>query len=486
MSGTEQGIMDNTRHTDSILVVEDDRFFRELYADMLSGAGYTVVAADCGEEALVRLQQDTFGLVLTDLSMPGISGLELLTRIKSRDPSIDMMLITAHADLESALFSLRHGARDYLLKPINQDQLLHAVQLCMEQRRLLSENVELRNMVGLLQTSQTLAGSLDLDAVCHLALDALAREAGTERGMVLLQLEDSDEYMIKECKGLDAEAAAALHDAVLLSMHKRSSSRRGQLVRIAVDGACLACQQADIREALVVPLLMRSGCAALAVVANGFGVPLPELKSERNIEFLVEHGGRALDNALRYSATQEMLYLDELSGLFNYRYLKIALEREMKRADRYATKLSVLFLDLDNFKQVNDTYGHLVGSSLLRELGQLLRCSVREVDVVIRYGGDEYTVILVETEPDMAQQVAERLRRMIESHSFMEQDGYQIRLTASLGLASYPDDTTELTDLLSMADKAMYAGKAAGKNCVYRVPDQAPIYQDKRVTKEYQ
>ena len=146
----------------------------------------------------------------------------------------------------------------------------------------------------------------------------------------------------------------------------------------------------------------------------------------------------------------------------------------MKRADRYATRLSVLFLDLDNFKLVNDTYGHLVGSSLLRELGQLLRRSVREVDVVIRYGGDEYTIILVETGSDMAQQVADRLRRMIENHTFMARDGYQIKLTASLGLASYPDDTTELTDLLSMADKAMYAGKAAGKNCVYRVSGQDP------------
>ena len=459
--------MDRIRHTDSVLIVEDDRFFRELYADMLSGAGYTVAVADCGEAALMRLQQEAFGLVLTDLAMPGISGLELLTRIKSRDPSIDVILVTANADLESALFALRHGARDYLVKPINQDELLHAVRLCMEQRCLLSENVELRTMVGLLQTSQALAGSLDLDAVCHLALEALAREVGTERGLVLLQHE-SNGYQLKECKGLDAATGAALQAAVLPIVN-RQRYRRGQLLRIAVDETCPVCRRADLREALVVPLLVQSHCSALAVLANEAGSPLPLPKSERNVAFLVEHGGRALDNALRFAATQEMLYLDELSGLFNYRYLKIALEREMKRADRYATKLSVLFLDLDNFKLVNDTYGHLVGSTLLRELGQLLSRSVREVDVVIRYGGDEYTIILVETGPDLAHQVAERLRRTIESHTFMARDGYQIRLTASLGLAAYPDDTTELNDLLTMADKAMYAGKSAGKNCVYRV-----------------
>lgn len=452
--------------TDNILVVEDDRFFRELYTDLLSGAGYMVTSADSGETALEQLQQGCFGLVLTDLAMPGISGLELLTRIKSHDPSIDVILVTAHADLESALFALRHGARDYLLKPINSDELLHAVRLCMEQRHLLNENVELRNMVGLLQASQALAGTIDLDGVCHLALDALSREGGTGRGMILIQHEG--EYRVQECKGIDVETADGLQ-LLLSSLLTKRPTRRTQLARIALDVSESVCRTADLREALLVPLAVRNSCPGLVVLVNEVGQALPELKMERNIAFLMEHAARALDHALRFSATQEMLYLDELSGLFNYRYLKVALEREIKRADRYATKLTVVFLDLDNFKLVNDTYGHLVGSKLLRELGLLLRRSVREVDVVIRYGGDEYTIILVETEPDMAQQVTERLRRMIEKHTFLTRDGYQIRLTASLGLASYPDDTTELNDLLTMADKAMYAGKAAGKNCIYRV-----------------
>jgi diguanylate cyclase (GGDEF)-like protein len=207
----------------------------------------------------------------------------------------------------------------------------------------------------------------------------------------------------------------------------------------------------------------------MVVLFNDPSLILPSLKNERNISFLVEHGARALDNALRYTSTRDMLYIDELSGLFNYRYLKVALEREIKRADRYSTQLSVVFLDLDNFKGVNDTYGHLVGSNLLRELGLILKKSVREVDVLIRYGGDEYTIILVETGPDTAKQVAERIRHMIATHTFSSQEGYQVKLTASLGFACYPDDTTGMDELLAMADKAMYAGKAAGKNCVYRI-----------------
>jgi len=458
--------MPTTHLMDEILIVEDDRFFRELYADLLRQAGYSVTTACSGEEATEQLACSRFGLVVTDLTMPGISGLELLVKIKSQDPSIDVILVTANADLESALFSLKHGARDFLLKPINSDELLHAVRLCMEQRRLLDENVELRNMLGLLQTSQTLSSCLDLEGVCHLAVDALAREAGVSRGIGMVQLEG--EFVIKELKGLDA-ATGSLLDRLLASSYRKRVSRKGQPIRILLPAGHEELDQADLREAILFPLTIRSSCPGMVILLNDPNQIVPPIKNERNINFLEEHAARALDNALRFTSTRDLLYIDELSGLFNYRYLKVALEREIKRADRYSTQLSVVFLDLDNFKGVNDTYGHLVGSNLLKELGALLKRSVREVDVVIRYGGDEYTIILVETGAETAHCVGERIRRMIEKHSFLSLEGYQIQLTASLGLACYPEDTTGLEELLSMADKAMYAGKASGKNCVYRI-----------------
>lgn len=458
--------MPETLQMDEILVVEDDRFFRELYADLLRQAGYTVVTACGGEEALKLLADSCFGLVVTDLTMPGISGLELLVKVKSQDPSIDVILVTANADLESALFSLKHGARDYLLKPINADELLHAVRLCMEQRSLLDENQELRNMLGLLQTSQALSSCLDLDGVSHLAVDAMAREIGVSRGIGLVLVDG--EMVVKELKGVTETTASLLHKRLGPSFHKRSS-RKGQPLRILLLQGDSDLEQADLREAVLFPLSVRNSCLGMVLLFNDPGQNVPILKSERNVSFLAEHAARALDNALRFSSTCDMLYIDELSGLFNYRYLKVALEREIKRADRYSTHISIIFLDLDNFKGVNDTYGHLVGSNLLKELGVLLKRSVREVDVVIRYGGDEYTIILVETGPDIAHQVSERIRSTIDKHLFLVAEGYQIHLTASMGYACYPEDTNGIEELLSMADKAMYAGKAAGKNCVYRI-----------------
>jgi len=163
------------------------------------------------------------------------------------------------------------------------------------------------------------------------------------------------------------------------------------------------------------------------------------------------------------------LFIDDVSGLYNHRYLDIALEREMKRVERYASHMAVLFIDVDSFKLVNDAHGHLVGSRVLAEFGSLIKKSVRDVDIVIRYGGDEYTAILVETSCVTAEMVAERIRRQVEAHHFPGAEGQTIRLTCSIGYACCPDDTASKDVLLEMADKAMYAGKTSGKNRVQRV-----------------
>jgi diguanylate cyclase (GGDEF)-like protein len=123
---------------------------------------------------------------------------------------------------------------------------------------------------------------------------------------------------------------------------------------------------------------------------------------------------------------------------------------------------------MDSFKQVNDTHGHMVGSRVLKEMGDLLKKSCREVDVVIRYGGDEYTVILVETGAVTAGIVAERIRSQVESYTFLASEGYDIHLSCSIGYACCPEDTMSKQELLEMADQAMYSGKAGGKNCVRR------------------
>jgi DNA-binding NtrC family response regulator len=126
-----------------ILVVEDDRFFHDMFADLLIGQGYDVDTALSGQQGLDKLAAQPYDLVITDLVMPDVDGMEILAKAREIDPSLDVIMVTGNANMESAIFALKHGARDYIVKPINSDEFLHSVAQCLEQRRILDENEEL-------------------------------------------------------------------------------------------------------------------------------------------------------------------------------------------------------------------------------------------------------------------------------------------------------------------------------------------------------
>ena len=452
---------------DKILIVEDDLFFREMYSGLLQAEGYPTDTASCGMEALDLLAKNKYGLVITDLVMPDISGMEILSQAKETDPGIDVIMVTGHANLESAIFALKHGARDYLIKPVNHDEFRHLVFQCMQQRRLLDENEELKNMLNLFQSSQAIAGCLELDRVYHLMVEALAREIGVSRALGLFQ--GNDRLELKDVKGMTTSVAQRYADVVLAHITKQSQNRLIVKLRFEDTPATADSAVSDISEAYFIFVHNKDALLGGVAVFNEPGLNLPELHTKKkNIRFLLDQAARAFENAENYSIAKDMLFIDDLSGLFNYRYLEVALDRELKRVERYASHLAVLFVDLDFFKRVNDTHGHLVGSRVLREMADLLKKSTREVDVVIRYGGDEYTIILVETSAETAGIVAERIRAQVESHVFLASEGYAIRLTCSIGYACYPEDSISKQELLDMADQAMYGGKAGGKNCVGR------------------
>jgi diguanylate cyclase (GGDEF)-like protein len=225
----------------------------------------------------------------------------------------------------------------------------------------------------------------------------------------------------------------------------------------------------DVKEVML--LFIRSKVQLQGVILL-FSEPGQELRREinnKNLHFLLEQSSLAFDNAVRFVTAKNLANIDELTGLYNYRFLDIALDREIKRTERYGSNLSLIFLDLDLFKNVNDTHGHLIGSKVLREVGLLLKNLTREVDFVFRYGGDEYTIILVETGMSGAACVAERIRMSIENHQFLASEGYNISITASLGYSCFPDDSRSKVELLELADKAMYKGKISGKNIVLHI-----------------
>lgn len=465
---------------DRILLVEDDQTFRQMFAALPEADRATVDFALTTEEALALLESYRYAVVVLALSEVCHDGtLALLVRIKAAYPDCYPLVLNDNADPETVVAVLKLGVRQCLPRPTNPAMLQYIVQFGLEQRQQVAETVQLRTMVRLLQIGQTLSSCLDPAEICQLLIDTVGHEAGAKRGLGFVM--DGDRLECLTSRGGE-DQFAPLFAEQLAPLVLQQVTRSGRVVRLVLPETYRVQELPDVREALLVPLFVHTTLVGVVVLVNNPGQLLAPSVDDQAISFLQERGARALENALKFAATRDMLYLDELSGLFNYRYLKIALEREIKRADRYATRLAVMFLDLDNFKGVNDTYGHMVGSGVLRELGGLLKRSLREVDVVIRYGGDEYTIILVETGPEAAKRVGERIRKQIECHPFLTTDGYHITITASIGFACYPDDTTGMQELLDMADRAMYVGKASGKNCVFRVA--SPLAGAGRTDKE--
>ncbi len=182
-----------------------------------------------------------------------------------------------------------------------------------------------------------------------------------------------------------------------------------------------------------------------------------------------EHASVAIERASLYQKMADLAITDDLTKLFNSRYLNRTIELELARSERYSTSVSLIFMDLDYFKEVNDQHGHLVGSKVLVELGQLLIKGLRSVDIVSRYGGDEFVIVLPQTTPHVASEIAHRLRSSINKHVFVRKEGLNLRLTASFGIASYPESAGSKEELLRLADEAMYEVKNRERNGVYTI-----------------
>ncbi len=449
---------------DTILLVGEDLCIRDMYANLLQAEGYQVETASCGTDCLDMLAKGRYSLVIADLVMPDVSGLEILSHLHASYPTVDVILVTENANFESAVSALKLGVSDYLLKPVNPEELKHSVSRSIQQRHLLDENLELKNMISLLRASQAIAGCLDYEQLYLLLVESIASEVSLDRALGFFMVHGGLE--LKVAKEISVESGIILTDEIYERFEsmftEKSSFEHLHLTSTPLTN--------EFSEAYLFPVYTLSEMVGVIVLLNNPSCELPDItKSSKNIQFFVEQSLRAFENVKSFSRANDMLFIDEVSGLYNYRYLNIALEREIKRAERYASHIAVLFIDVDSFKQVNDKHGHLVGSSVLSEFGAVIKKAVRDVDIVLRYGGDEYTVILVEASSKIAEIVAERIRKHVEAFHFSGTKSQIIRLTCSIGYACCPEDTASKDVLLEMADKAMYAGKTSGKNCIRRI-----------------
>jgi len=220
----------------------------------------------------------------------------------------------------------------------------------------------------------------------------------------------------------------------------------------------------DSTSCLLVGLRMRDEPPALLALHRFDGDAFTD-EDRATAEAVAPLLATALDNLRRFSRAEELSITDSLTGVYNYRYLRSALDKEVARARRFGEKFSIIMLDVDHLKDYNDLHGHLRGSEVLRRLAQLVLAQLRGADVVAKYGGDEFVVILPQTDRAGAEILAERIRIAIEQHEFPG-ESESAKITSSMGIAQFPEDGESTRDLLDVADGALYQAKRTGRNKV--------------------
>jgi len=442
----------------AVLLVDDELFARTVYSDYLRAAGFDVAVAADAEAALVALRARRFDVLVADVLLPGSSGLDLLGAAKQLDPHLEVVMITALDKVDPAVRAMKSGASDYLVKPVTPEALQHAVHRSLATRALLAENETLRAHSKLFETCQRLSATLDRDRLVPMGLAAVSVTSGAPAAL-LAEVAPDGNWLLTGSLGLEQQEAAG-----------RLEAARGQLASVSGgEPRLLELGPASARAGLAwcLPLIDEAGMVGAALA---FLDQPPERTVLESAAFLARHLALALRNLGRLKQVEHLAYLDDLTHLYNTRYLDVVLDRELASGRPF----TLLFLDIDHFKAVNDQHGHLAGSRLLVEVSRVLRACVRDEDVLVRYGGDEYVTVLTGIDSGVGLKVAERVRRAIEDRRFLSREATPVRVTASIGLASSPEHASSKAELIDLADRAMYRGKRTTRNVVYMASKDLP------------
>jgi diguanylate cyclase (GGDEF)-like protein len=346
--------------------------------------------------------------------------------------------------------------------PFLRDRMADELLRTLESKLRLLDAV---NAIGKLLT-----GSLDLREVLATVINQI-RELLQPRSCSLLLVDEATGEMVFELAvGDGAEKILKLR----LKQGEgiagwAATKRQSVLVKNVLEDPRFAARFDKVsgtqtHSLIAVPLIARGRILGVIELVNGL-VDRPFVEEDvQLVEMLAEFAAIGIDNARSYKQVQELTILDEHTSLYNARFLHRTLDSEVERARRFAHPLSLIFFDLDHFKQVNDTHGHSAGTALLAEVGDLVVGSLRTVDVPVRYGGDEFVVVLPETLKKAAIDVASRLQTALARYEFLRTRGLAVHVTGSFGVASFPEDAKNAEDLLKAADQAMYKVKGAHRD----------------------
>ena len=322
------------------------------------------------------------------------------------------------------------------------------------------------------ELGKALTSSLQLDQVLRTIMEKIDEFLRPDNWSLLLLDEEKQELYFELAVG---KASQALRD-VRIKMGQGIAgwvAQHGETVVVPDTtkdmrffGKVDEKTKTETQSIVAVPVRFRDTCLGVIELINCVGPEGFDPRDLKLLEALSDFAAIALENARHVKKIHELTIRDDCTTLYNARHMGFILETEIYRSQRYNYEFSLVFIDLDHFKQVNDTHGHLVGSRLLAEIGNALKAHSRLIDFAFRYGGDEFVLLLPQTSKENALNVARRLHKLIRETTWLVPEGLNIRLTPSLGVASYPVDSRTKEGLLHLADEAMYLVKNTNRDSV--------------------
>jgi len=440
--------------TATILIVDDSGVNRRLIQALLEPQGYLTRTAARGEEALVSVAKNPPDLILLDVLMPGLDGGQVAAALKadSSTAKIPIIMVTAQTDRDARLTALAAGAEDFLTKPVDRAELLLRVRNLLRLKEL-SDLVENQRATA---EAQVQARTADLQAR---TADLQARTADLQRFRSAMDVTDEAIFLVNRTAMRFVEVNEAASQMFGYS--------REELFELAPTDLTTASRehQETLYDAIIAGK-GRGGSIESAYRKDGSVFPVEVHRHARREgeDWIIVGVWRDITERMEAdSRLQHMAHFDALTGLLNRMLFHETLTKSLARALATGKTVAVLFLDLDSFKNVNDTYGHAVGDELLMQVSDRLIKCVRVRDTVGRLGGDEFALILTMSRGGRdAEVVANKIQSALLEPFHL--DGHDVTVSASMGITLCPDDATDTETLLRYADTAMYQAKQAGRN----------------------
>jgi two-component system, cell cycle response regulator len=468
-----------------IVVADDDEGLLHTLGWILKDKGYEVISVPNGEDLLNRLEREKPDLLLLDIMMPKVDGLQLLEQVKAKEQWQDLpvMMISSMQPEEATVKSLGLGAADFIPKPFRVRELLARVEVRLRHARELRKvRDEAKTRAEVVDILHEVTDSLKPDEIYHILTRRVARA-----------------LHLSKCAIVTAQPETGKGVLVAASENPMLRNLEIQLARYPEIRRALEMQQtvwvADVhtdplyeevreewrrdgivvptRSAIALPFFLKGEMAGVFFLRTTDDDPPLAREDASFAETVIKGAVSAIERAYDLEAAksdrehlERLASTDPLTGCLNRRAMLDKLEAELDRARRYDLELTLLMIDLDWFKEINDTRGHLVGDTVLRQLGDALRHEARSVDVVARYGGEEFTLVLPETGKEGGTAFAERIRVLIESHNFAD-EGDPLRATVSIGVATFTQgEDASVESMIADADAALYRAKREGRNLV--------------------